>query len=68
MNTRRMITRALGFIRNIRTNNIAENESGIELTNTRFGINAGTNFKDQKKVVNSLTFMMYSKENETLFI
>jgi hypothetical protein len=68
MNTRRMITRALGFLRGIRTNNIATNESRIELTNTRFGINTGADVKEQRKASNSLTFMMYSKENETLFI
>lgn len=68
MNTRRMITRALDFIREIRTNNNTEKESRIELTNTRFGINADADFKDQKKASNSLTFLMYSKENETLFI
>lgn len=68
MNTKRMITRALEYIRDIRTNTIAEKESRIELTNARFGINTDANYKDQKKVANSLTFLMYSKENETLFI
>ncbi len=68
MNTRRMITRALDFIRGIRTNNSEENRNRIELTNTRFGINAGVDAKTQKKASNSLTFLMYSKENETLFI
>ena len=68
MNTRGMITRALNFIREIRTNNGAEKLSRIELTNTRFGINAEADAKAQKKITNSLTFLMYSKENETLFI
>ncbi len=68
MNTKRIITRALDFIRDIRTSNSAENESRVELTNTRFGINTDADLKDQKKVSNSLTFLMYSKENETLFI
>ncbi len=68
MSTRRMITRALDFIREIRTNNSEENRNRIELTNTRFGINLGVDAKDQKKASNSLTFLMYSKENETLFI
>ncbi|GGA64697.1 hypothetical protein GCM10008015_01930 [Flavobacterium palustre] len=68
MSTKRMITRALELIRNIRSTNIEKKENRVELTNARFGINLDPNFKDQKKAVNSLTFMMYSKENETLFI
>lgn len=68
MNTRRLITRVVDFIREIRTSSSAENESRVELTNARFGINTDADLKDQKKVSNSLTFIMYSKENETLFI
>lgn len=68
MNTRRLITRALDFIRGIRANNGTGKENREELTNNRFGINAGVDFKDQKKASDSLTFLMYSKENETLFI
>ena len=68
MSTKRMITRALELIRNIRSTNIEKKENRVELTNARFGINLDPNFKDQKKVANSLTFMMYSKENEALFI
>lgn len=68
MNTRRLITRALDFIREIRTNNNTGKENRVELTNNRFGINADADFKDQKKASDSLTFLMYSKENETLFI
>ncbi|MEO8254407.1 MAG: hypothetical protein ABI554_08455 [Flavobacterium sp.] len=67
MNTKRMITRALGFIRNIRANNRA-NGNREEFTNAKFGINVNIDFKDQKKVTDSLMFLMYSKENETLFI
>mgnify|MGYP003576353354 CR=1 FL=1 len=68
MNTRGLITRALGFIRDIRANNGTENENREELTNNRFGISTDVDFKDQKKASDSLTFLMYSKENETLFI
>jgi len=68
MNTRGLITRALDFIRDIRTNNGTENENREELTNNRFGISTDVDFKDQKKASDSLTFLMYSKENETLFI
>jgi hypothetical protein len=68
MNTRGLITRALDFIRDIRANNSTENENREELTNNRFGISTDVDFKDQKKASDSLTFLMYSKENETLFI
>ncbi len=68
MNTRGLITRALDFIRDIRANNGTENENREELTNNRFGISTDVDFKDQKKASDSLTFLMYSKENETLFI
>jgi len=68
MNTKRLITRALDFIRDIRANNSTENENREELTNNRFGISTDVDFKDQKKASDSLTFLMYSKENETLFI
>lgn len=68
MNTKGLITRVLDFIREIRTSGSAENENRVELTNTRFGVNTDADLKDQKKVSNSLTFIMYSKENETLFI
>jgi len=63
-----MIARTLELIRSIRNTNNAEKENRVELTNARFGINLEANFKDQKKAADSLTFMMYSKENETLFI
>ncbi|MFA9186656.1 hypothetical protein AAGV33_00985 [Flavobacterium sp. FBOR7N2.3] len=68
MNTRRLITRALDFIRDIRANNGTENENREELTNNRFGISTDADLKEQKKASDSLTFLMYSKENETLFI
>lgn len=68
MNTKTIITRALDLIRGIRTTSTTENENRIELTDNRFGINTDTDLKDQKKVSDSLTFLMYSKENETLFI
>ena len=68
MNTRRLIARALDFIRDIRANNGTENENREELTNNRFGISTDADSKEQKKASDSLTFLMYSKENETLFI
>jgi hypothetical protein len=38
-----------------------------ELIHPRFGITE-TDIKEEKKEPNSLLFLMYSKENETLFI
>ncbi|KAF2334362.1 hypothetical protein [Flavobacterium daemonense] len=38
-----------------------------ELVHPRFGITE-TDIKEEKKDPNSLLFLMYSKENETLFI
>ncbi|MGO4822365.1 MULTISPECIES: hypothetical protein [unclassified Flavobacterium] len=43
------------------------NISVDDLINPRFGINT-TNANDLNKVPNSLQFLMYSKENDTLFI
>lgn len=39
-----------------------------ELIHPRFGITETTDKKTDKKEPNSLLFLMYSKENETLFI
>ncbi|MCW2118631.1 hypothetical protein [Flavobacterium sp. 7A] len=66
MRTRRIITGAINLLRGRRGSRL---EAGTteELTNTRFGIAAGAKFKNQKNVVNTL-LLMYSKENETLFI
>ncbi|WP_366185097.1 hypothetical protein [Flavobacterium ovatum] len=66
MNTRRIITRAINLLRGRRGSRI---EAGTteELTNTRFGITLNAKLKNQKNVVNTL-LLMYSKENETLFI
>lgn len=66
MNTRRIIAAALEFIRNRRSTTPATGNKE-ELTNTRFDIATGANLEKQKNVVNTL-LLMYSKENETLFI
>lgn len=64
MNTRNIITRAINLLRGRRSENLTTTE---ELTNTRFGINSDAKLKNNKNVVNTL-LLMYSKENETLFI
>ena len=65
MNTIRRILAALGLIRRLRITDGSGIKNTLELTNTRFGFTAG-NKKDQG--VNPLISLMYSKENETLFI
>jgi len=66
MNTRRIITGAINLLRGRRGSRL---EAGTteELTNTRFGITTDAKIKKQRNVVNTL-LLMYSKENETLFI
>jgi hypothetical protein len=61
------ITRAVSFLRNLKTKKNMINISVDDLINPRFGINT-TNANDLNKVPNSLQFLMYSKENDTLFI
>lgn len=66
MNTKRIIVAILEFIRNRRsTSPVIGNRE--DLTNTRFGITKAPNLKNKKNVVNTL-LLMYSKENEALFI
>ncbi|MEG0849892.1 hypothetical protein ACHRVK_02920 [Flavobacterium plurextorum] len=64
MSTLNYLTRTLKSIRTKR-NNLPPPTN--ELVHPRFGINE-TDKKTEKKDPNSLLFLMYSKENETLFI
>ncbi|MDQ5929482.1 MAG: hypothetical protein QG594_1261 [Bacteroidota bacterium] len=64
MNTIRRILAALGLIRERRIGN-GSAINNLESTITRFGFTA-ENKKNQP--VNPLISLMYSKENETLFI
>ncbi|WP_220763199.1 hypothetical protein [Flavobacterium sp. UMI-01] len=66
MKTRRIITGAINLLRG-RRGDRPGNRTADELTNTRFGITTDAKMKKQKSVVNTL-LLMYSKENETLFI
>ena len=65
MNTIRRILAALGLTRERAAAASTAINYNLELTNTRFGFTAG-NKKDEG--VNPLISLMYSKENETLFI
>jgi hypothetical protein len=68
MKTTNKFSRTLGFIRNLRDKK-DNNESVVvdELVNPRLGMEIPDS-KKSKKTVNSLQLLMYSKENDTLFI
>lgn len=66
MSTLNYLTKTFSTLKNIRAkrNNPPPKN---ELIHPRFGI-AEADIKAEKKDPNSLLFLMYSKENETLFI
>lgn len=62
------LSRVWGFLRNIRSKKNSNNIIAIdELINPRLGMNIA-NGEKAKNLVNSLQLLMYSKENDTLFI
>lgn len=62
------LSRALGLLRNLRGKKNSNNIIAIEeLINPRLGMDI-SNGKNAKNIVNSLQLLMYSKENDTLFI
>lgn len=67
MKTLKYITTAIEFLKglNTRTKANTATKENMEMTNTRFGINLK---KDSGKVTTSLLGLMYSEENNTLFI
>ncbi len=68
MSATNKLSRAWAFLRNIRSEKNSNNLIAIdELINPRLGMNIA-NGKKAKNVVNSLQLLMYSKENDTLFI
>jgi hypothetical protein len=68
MSATNKLSRAWDFLRNIRSRKNSNNIIAIdELVNPRVGINI-SNGKTANNVVNSLQLLMYSKENDTLFI
>lgn len=66
MSTINYLTKTFSALKNIRAkrNNAPPTN---ELTDSRFGVTE-INKKAEKKNPDSLLFLMYSKENETLFI
>ncbi|WP_367756916.1 hypothetical protein [Flavobacterium sp. WC2430] len=68
MNTTNKFSRTLGFLRNLRGKKNTDNGLVVdELVNPRLGMEIPDS-KKSKKAVNSLQLLMYSKENDTLFI
>jgi hypothetical protein len=62
------LSRPWGLLRNIRGKKNSDKIITIdELVNPRLGMNI-SNGKNAKNIVNSLQLLMYSKENDTLFI
>lgn len=61
------IRTAVSFLRNLRTKKIPVKLTVDDLVHPRFGIN-DTDIEDLNKTPNSLQFLMYSKENDNLFI
>ena len=68
MSATNKLSRVWGFLRNIRSKKNSNNIIAIdELINPRLGMNIA-NGEKAKNLVNSLQLLMYSKENDTLFI
>jgi hypothetical protein len=66
MSTLNYLTKAFSTLKRIRTKKNSPPPKN-ELIHPRFGISE-TDTKTEKKNPDSLLFLMYSKENETLFI
>ena len=69
MKTLKYISKTVGFLKglNVDTKVNTEGQDDLELTDTRFGINLKPVTSPDKEP-NSLLSLMYSEENETLFI
>jgi len=69
METPKYISKTIQFFKslNIRTKANTEERTDFELTQTRFGLNLRP-ASATDKTSNSLLTLMYSEENETLFI
>lgn len=67
MSTLNYLTKTFSTLKNIRAKRNNAPPTKNELVHPRFGITE-TDKVAEKKEPNSLLFLMYSKENETLFI
>ncbi|MCV9929423.1 hypothetical protein OIU83_17290 [Flavobacterium sp. LS1R49] len=67
MKTQSYFAKRFGFFKFFRTKKTIIIQTTNELVHPRFGMET-TDETTEKKVPNSLLFLMYSKENETLFI
>ncbi|MBP4139421.1 MULTISPECIES: hypothetical protein [Flavobacterium] len=68
MKTINYLTRTFSALRRLRAKRNSLTPLTNELVHPRFGLTASEDTQNQKKAPNSLLFLMYSKENETLFI
>lgn len=67
MKTNKRISRAVHFLRNLTVKKSPITFTVDDLAHPRFGIN-DTEVKNLNNTPNPLQFLMYSKENDTLFI
>ena len=69
MKTLKYIAKAVEFLKsfNMGTKVNSENQTNLELTYTKFGLNS-KNVPNTGNTSNSLLSQLYSEENETLFI
>tara|TARA_R110000868_G_scaffold168709_2_gene403542 strand:- start:341 stop:544 length:204 start_codon:yes stop_codon:yes gene_type:complete len=67
MNTNNKISRAVHFLRNLTAKKSPITFKVEDLVHPRFGIN-DAEVKNLNETPNPLQFLMYSKENDTLFI
>jgi len=69
MKTLKYISKTVGFLKSLNMDTKANtaDQDDLELTDTRFGINLKPATSPDKET-NSLLSLMYSEENETLFI
>lgn len=69
MSTANKFSRTLGLLRSLRDKKNTDNTIVVdELVTSRLGIETKPGTKKSSKAVNSLQLLMYSKENDTLFI
>ena len=66
MEAKNYFSRTVGYFRGFRTKKETTKITN-ELIHPRFGVSATTG-KNEKNPADSLTFLMYSQENENLFI
>ncbi|KAB1154348.1 hypothetical protein [Flavobacterium luteum] len=67
MKTLKYFSKAIQFLTCWNSKSKKANQTNLELTNSRFGINL-KEISKSSRITNSRLFQLYSKENDTLFI